>query len=379
MTERAWKNGAVFWKVWSIMNDKGILIKNIFYMLSYAFQVLKQTNYERVGAEEFDHVEDLFAAVLERGISQQLKQGLYREYIGREDVLPTVKGKINLPGTIHNYVQRKILISCEYDELSEDNLFNQILKTTIVQLLRNRDVSRAHKQGLKKVLLFFENVSTVDPKGIPWNQIQIRKGNRSYEMLLDICRLALNSMIQASEAGDYFLPQFVDENMPRLYEHFILEYFRQHFGKSLIVSSSQVNWDMPQEPDTGSLKYLPRMQTDIMLRDRTDREKVLIIDAKYYTHTMQKHYGRETFHNNNLYQIFAYVKNEDSANTGKVAGMLLYAKTEEEVVPNGRYVFGGNSFSFQTLDLNKDFVGIAGQLDQIAEGYFPGVMKYKAG
>ena len=56
MTERAWKNGAVFWKVWSIMNDKGILIKNIFYMLSYAFQVLKQTNYERLGAEEFHHV-----------------------------------------------------------------------------------------------------------------------------------------------------------------------------------------------------------------------------------------------------------------------------------------------------------------------------------
>lgn len=34
-------------------NDKGILIKNIYYMLSYAFQVLKQTNYEKVAAEEF--------------------------------------------------------------------------------------------------------------------------------------------------------------------------------------------------------------------------------------------------------------------------------------------------------------------------------------
>ena len=28
--------------------DKGILIKNIYYMLAYAFQVLKQTNYEEI-------------------------------------------------------------------------------------------------------------------------------------------------------------------------------------------------------------------------------------------------------------------------------------------------------------------------------------------
>ena len=35
-------------------NDKGILIKNIYYMLSYAFQILKQGDYEKVAAEKFD-------------------------------------------------------------------------------------------------------------------------------------------------------------------------------------------------------------------------------------------------------------------------------------------------------------------------------------
>ena len=39
-----------------------ILIKNIFYMLSYAFQVLKEENYKKVGTEEFQHMEDLLAA-----------------------------------------------------------------------------------------------------------------------------------------------------------------------------------------------------------------------------------------------------------------------------------------------------------------------------
>ena len=46
-------------------------------MLSYAFQILKQSNYENVAAEEFDKVQDLFAAILAKGVAKQLKQGLY--------------------------------------------------------------------------------------------------------------------------------------------------------------------------------------------------------------------------------------------------------------------------------------------------------------
>ena len=63
------------------MKDKSpTLIKNIYYMLSYAFQVLRHSNYAEVAAEEFNNVPDLYAAILAAGIGQQLKQGLYRVY-----------------------------------------------------------------------------------------------------------------------------------------------------------------------------------------------------------------------------------------------------------------------------------------------------------
>lgn len=68
--------------------DKSIIIKNIYYMLAYAFQVLRQKNYDEVAAEEFEDMQDLFAAVLAKGISQQLKQGLHREYVLRQENLP---------------------------------------------------------------------------------------------------------------------------------------------------------------------------------------------------------------------------------------------------------------------------------------------------
>ena len=74
------------------------------------------------------------------------------------------------------------------------------------------------------------------------------------------------------------------------------------------------------------LRFLPIMQTNIFLRLN---EKTLIIYAKYYGRTMQQHFDKYTFHSGNVYQIFTYVKNQDKEKTGNVAGVLLFAKTDE--------------------------------------------------
>lgn len=61
--------------------DKNIFIKNIYYMLSYAFTTLKESVYDDIQKESFDNINNLFADILFKGIGLQLKQGLYKEYI----------------------------------------------------------------------------------------------------------------------------------------------------------------------------------------------------------------------------------------------------------------------------------------------------------
>ena len=51
-----------------MIKDKTIFIKNIYYMLSYAFTPLTQGGYENVEKEEFDNIHNLFAAILAKGI-----------------------------------------------------------------------------------------------------------------------------------------------------------------------------------------------------------------------------------------------------------------------------------------------------------------------
>ena len=119
---------------------------------------------------------------------------------------------------------------------------------------------------------------------------------------------------------------------------------------------------------------LPVMQTDIML---SKDEKTLIIDAKYYSHTMQTQYDVQTLHSGNLYQIFTYVKNKESqlsSQPHEVSGMLLYAKTDEAAPPNNTYRMSGNRISVRTLDLECNFEQIVAQLDAIASKHFGGTV-----
>ena len=94
------------------------------------------------------------------------------------------------------------------------------------------------------------------------------------------------------------------------------------------------------------------------------------IDAKYYSHTTQGQFDKKSIRSNNIYQIYTYVKNKDIDHTGNVAGLLLYAKTEEEIIPDMDVEIDGNRISAKTLDLNCDFDLISEQLKNIEREYF---------
>lgn len=345
-----------------------ILIRNIYYMLAYAFQALHTDAFRSVETEPFENIHDLFAAILSKGIGQQLKQGLYRTYVGREDDLPVLRGQINFPGTIQNQIAHRQQLRCVYDEFSENNLLNQILKTTAQLLLQSADVRREYRRALRKELLFFGAVDTVDPRSIPWAALRFQKNNQTYQMLLGICQLVLQGLLLTETDGRHKLAAFLDEQrMCRLYEKFLLAYFKREHPE-LRAAAAQIPWAL----DGTASAAMPIMQSDISLQKGN---RMLIIDAKYYARNMQIHYDRYMLHSQNVYQIYTYVKNkacvlERAGEQCDVAGMLLYAKTTDPIQPNGDFQLHGNRFFVRTLDLYAPFTAIRAALDEIAAAYF---------
>ena len=279
-----------------------IRIQNIYYMLAYAFQVLNEQGYKNIATEEFDNTAELCAAILARGISTQVKRGLGKEYIPQTEALSSLRGKLDISESIKTQTFLKKQMICSYDDFSVNSVMNRIIKSTVLLLVKG-DISKSRKKELRKLMVFFEDVDVIDLYSVNWN-MQYNRNNQTYRMLISICYLVFKGLLQTQSDGTTKLMDFLDEQrMHRLYEKFILEYYRKEHPE-LTANASQIPWQL--DDDFGEM--LPVMQTDIML---TKDEKTLIIDAKYYAHTTQRQYDKNTLHSGNLYQIFTYVKNKE--------------------------------------------------------------------
>ena len=331
-------------------------------MLSYAFRTLSEDKYKDIEAEEFEYTADLMAAILAKGISGQIKRGLGRDYVIQTESLSSPKGKINISQSIKELTMLNGCLVCSYDSYEKNTYMNQVLKSTVLLLINSDEVKPEHKKELKKVLLFFNGVDEVHLRSVKWNDFTYTRNNSTYKMLINICEYVVKGLLPTEEEGSKRLRRYLDDRqLHNLYEKFILEYYKKHYPE-FDAAASMVEWDV----DDGYKKLLPVMKSDITLEYEG---KITIIDAKFYSQMFQYNnmFDSRTIHSNNIYQIFSYVKNKDINHDGRVNGILLYAKTEDEKSLDETYQMNGNKISVKTLDLDKEFRKIRETLDQIAE------------
>lgn len=335
-----------------------IPVQNIYYMLSYAFQVLNEQGYRKIAAEKFHNTTELCAEIIIVAVNRQIKNGIEKEYVPRLDDVVTVRGKINISESIKKQVILRKQLTCEYDEFSVNTYKNRIIKSTMLLLLKS-NIKVEQKEKIRKLLLYFSDVNILDVRYIDWN-INFNRNNKSYRLLISICYLIIKGLLQMQKDGSITMKDYFDEQrMCRLYEKFILEYYKKEFP-SMDVSSSQIQWCLDDEYNN----CLPIMQSDIMV---SHKNNILIIDAKYYSNNIQSYHEKKSVISGNLYQIFTYVKNLAFNNRDKkVSGLLLYAKTDSDVqVEENTYLMSGNKIGTAKLNLNCDFSEIKKQLDNI--------------
>lgn len=343
-----------------------IPIKNVYYMLAYAFRVLNEQGYKSIETEEFHNVAELCTAILTKGVALQLKRGLGKEYIIETEPLTSPRGKIDVTASIKDLSMIRGQLVCTYDDFSVNSYMNRIIKTTLELLLKAR-ISSKRKKEIKKLLIFFGNVDTLAVHTINWS-MRFNRNNQSYRMLVSICELVIKGLLQTKANGSTKMMDFLDDQkMHHLYEKFILEYYNTEYKNQKVkAAASWMDWQV----DDDFRDMLPKMKTDITL---TCGNRTLIIDAKYYEHNLQEQFGKVSIPTDNLYQIFTYVKTKENELKGvsheKVSGMLLYAQTEDEGAFDYEYQIMGNRICVRTLDLSGDFSTIKKQLDEVAAKY----------
>ena len=186
-----------------------IPIQNVYYMLSYAFQVLNEQGYKNIATEKFNNTAELMAAILAKGIAIQIKRGLGKEYIPQTEAMSSPKGKLDITESIKTQTMLKKQMICSYDEFSVNGMMNRIIKST-VELLLKSDISKQRKKELRKLMVYWGDVETVDLYSVNWN-MRFDRNNQTYRLLISICYLVVKGLLQTNSDGTTKLMDFLDE------------------------------------------------------------------------------------------------------------------------------------------------------------------------
>ena len=339
-----------------------VVIRNIYYMMAYAFRAIDLKEYERLKTEDFEEVDDLLAAILSIGMATQRRRGYERGYRPEEDDLAGIRGRIDFGQTARNEMARSPKVHCVYDEFTEDTQKNRILKATARILVSSPNVASTRRRDLKRCLVYMEGVSDIESKRVDWKRLKYDRNNSGYLMLMNVCFMVLNRRMLSTDVGENNIASFMDDQeLHALYEKFLREYFKRHHP-ALHVSAKEIDNGIENAPS-----FLPKLCTDITLERGN---KMLIIDAKCYGRILTLHYGNEKLSASNRNQILSYVLHAAYGNELDVSGMLLYAQTEKDDPIQSEWKELGHTFQCRTLNLDREFKEIAAELDEIALGLY---------
>ena len=354
------------------ISSRPIPITNIYHMLCYAWDVLEESEITNVGWEVGTNKPvDLLTSVLINGINHLLQRGVGQQYLLHSEVLPTVRGRIQIVATERRFLLQQGKALCEFDELSVNTLPNQILKGTLYRLSLIHELDDNLKQKTGRLFRRFRQVDDIRPSAAQINKVQLHRHNKFYKFLFYICELIISESLLNEESGTYEFKDFSEKRMAWLYEKFLLNFYKKEQRKYK-VSSNKMYWDATSNDDP-ELKYLPSMLTDITLEGK---DKTIIIDAKYYTKTLSKYRGKASVRSGHLYQIMAYLNNWEykrkdklHAKEMKVEGMLLYPKVTEELsvsytIKNDR-IKDGHAVRVETVDLSQPWHAIEERLKEL--------------
>ncbi len=336
-------------------------VKNIYYMLCYSFygEKLDEKDEDNLGDEAFENIYNLFSLLLCMLLKKQIKKGIHKDYNYYINETNIVRGKININETIKSHIFTNKRIVCEYDEYDENCLLNEVIKTTMHFLIKSSKIGSNTKSELKRMLLYFSKVDTIEIKTIKWDQIRFNRNNISNKYIVDLCKLILNELIVSDKNGKNKYKEFLDDTaVSSIYERFIRAYYRKHYP-FFNSSSRRININ------PNNISNIPTLKTDITLEYEG---RMLIIDAKFYNKILNNGiFGSQIISNDHLNQVFVYVDSQDPLKKGHIKGMLLYAQTIDEPTIDIKYSMIGHDIFIKTLDMNSEWSSITLKLNNIAD------------
>lgn len=340
-----------------------IPVRNLYYLLLYAWDRLEEGRVVDVGDMEHPTAADLLARILISGTRHVLRRGLDRGYVERSETTSRLRGRVAFAPSVRRMLLPQAQAVCAFDELTPDVLTNRILRTTIGRLMRVDALDDSLRRELRGVYRELGGVQEVHLTRATFKRVRLHAGNAFYRFLLSACALAHENLFPREEGQGYRFRDFVrdDGQMARLFEAFLLRFYQRE-RPDLIARAESMAW-IAEPLSTSGPGKLPRMRTDVTLRGA---DWTCVIDAKYYRAALSRWHEDGTFDASNLYQITAYLRTLEANGGADSAadGVLLYPVVEGTF--DHTYRVGPHRVRLLTLDLTRSWPEIESSLLDLA-------------
>ena len=207
----------------------------------------------------------------------QLACGMVRKYTRREKNLNVLRGKLKVDQQLRRNLVHQERLFCQYDELSADNTYNQILKYVLGILLKAATGNRAFQQ-VSELHTRFELVDDSVADILTLDSLSFDRLTERYKPIFDQCRYFLEGFYPDVVAGKKNCLSLLFD-MNRLFEAYVAAELRKDARRQNLRLREQ-----------GPFKYFARlensgesvfgMRPDISFTDRNNNP-VMIADAKW--------------------------------------------------------------------------------------------------
>lgn len=344
-----------------MITQHGIPVRNVYYLLAYAWDDAIPGAESDTRVTQCPDVLSLLARLLAIGVERLAKRGIDRGYLEHRDETSRLRGRMELLESYRRLTHVSCRMVCQFDELTDDTLPNQIINTTCSRLLQHSaEFDSDTRRELNRARDLLRDVSSIRLSGRVFQRVQLHRNIRHYRLLLELCKMLHQLYLPQEKAGQSRFRDLLNGEtvMNRVFEKFVLNFARRHLPGAE-VRAMPIGWVGQWGNEVN--RVLPSMRTDVTIEKGSSKT---ILDCKFYRQALVQNFGKERLHSENLYQLMAYLQNKaHHIGWEQTRGVLLYPAVDHHL--DLRFELLGHPVEIQSLDLDQSWMSIHNRLLEI--------------
>ena len=290
-------------------NDSRTMRARLVHMLDSALGLDLEPGEATAMARQEHSLLDVLIRLFADRLLGEVRRGLPRQYLAREDDLPALRGRLDVGAQFTRNAVRPDRLACRFDALEADTPLLRVMKACVAFLVPHARSAETQRR-LNELRGRLVDIPAVPVARLPWDRVRIDRSNRRWAALLAMARLFLRREWQAThherDAAQGVTLLFA---MDKLFEGYVAEQLRRALADSDVEVVAQGGFRNCLGPWTAGVDCAGdvfRTMPDILLR--RGKRTIAVIDTKWKLLSPDPQERKHGVSQADVYQLMAYAR-----------------------------------------------------------------------